>query len=78
MELDDRLFRDLKRNEQAAAKDAYYAEEPDWMIYEKRKSQVPMNEYRGVFDHKDETSINTAPSIFEQGTVFRTGEKKQK
>ena len=74
MELDDRLIRDLRRNEKAAARDPYYADEPDWMIYENRERDVPLNEYRGVFDQKDETSINKAPSIFEKGTIFKTGE----
>jgi hypothetical protein len=73
MELDDRLLRDMKRNEQAAQRDAYYADEPDWMIYGKREREVPLNEYRGVFETKDETSINTAPSVFEKGTIFHTG-----
>ncbi len=74
MDIDDRLFRDMRRNERAAGQDAYYAEEPDWMIYENRERQQPLNEYRGVFEKKDETSINTAPSVFEKGTIFRIRE----
>ncbi|MBR3539381.1 MAG: hypothetical protein IKQ49_05510 [Eubacterium sp.] len=76
MGLDDRLFRELKKNEKAAAdRDQYYAEEPDWMIYEKRDREKPLNEYKGVYEVTDERSINTAPSVFEKGTIFRTGKK---
>ncbi len=78
MGLDDRLFRELKRNEKAAARDQYYAEEPDWMIYEDRTRDIPLNEYKGIFDVTDEKSINRAPSVFDKGTIFRTGKTEQK
>ena len=75
MELDNRLLREIRRNEQARAKgDPYYADEPDWMIYAEREREIPLNEFRGIYDQTDRTSINTAPSVFEKGTIFRTGE----
>lgn len=79
MELDDRLLRDIRKNERnSAQQDAYYADEPDWMIYEERKREEPLNQYRGAFDVADERSINKAPSVFDKGTVFRTGDTGKK
>ena len=79
MELDDRLFRELRKNEKAVmGRDQYYAEEPDWMIYEERKVNTPLNEFKGIFDVTDESSVNKAPSVFEKGTIFKTvNDKKQ-
>ncbi len=75
MGLNDRLTRDLERSgRKAVQRDPYYEEEPDWMLYEKREREEPLNRYRGSFDKKDERSINTAPSVFEKGTIFKTGE----
>lgn len=75
MEIDDRLLREMRRNEREAGRDPYYAEEPDWMIYQDRERTAPLNEERGIYRKKDEISINTAPSIFEKGTIFRTKEE---
>ena len=75
MEIDERLLREMRKNEQAANRDPYYAEEPDWMIYQKRERSAPLNEEGGIYRKKDDVSINTAPSVFEKGTIFRTGEK---
>jgi hypothetical protein len=47
------------------------------MIYKDRKSSVPLNEFKGIFDASDQTSINKAPSVFEKGTIFNTEEKKK-
>lgn len=79
MELDENLQREIRKNERARAREnEYYADEPDWMIYEDRKIETPLNEFKGIFDLTDETSINTAPSIFEKGTIFKTGEESKK
>ena len=73
MELDNRLLNDIRKIDQKAAREnLYYAEEPDWMIYEERKREDPLNKYRGVYDTADERSINKAPSIYDKGTIFRT------
>ena len=77
MGLNERLYRDLERNERKRnSQDPYYADEPDWMIYEDRKMGEPLNRFKGSFAVKDETSINTAPSVFEKGTIFRTDGNK--
>ncbi len=79
MELDDRLLRELRKNEQAAAnKDPYYMDDPDWMIYENRERDIPLNEFRGIYDVTDERSINKAPSVFDKGTIFKTGASENK
>ena len=73
MDLDDRLLGNLRKiDRDHESQNLYYAEEPDWMIYETRKKETPLNAYRGVFTEKDERSINTAPSVFEKGTLFKT------
>ncbi len=79
MDLDDRLVRDIRKNgSPTAGQDPYYQEEPDWMVYEDRKMETPLNEYKGIYDEKDHTSINKAPSVFDRGTIFRTGESGKK
>ena len=57
-------------------RDPYYEEEPDWMEYLERKNPEALNREKGVFEAKDETSINTAASVFEKGVVFSVGERK--
>ncbi|HAU99767.1 MAG TPA: hypothetical protein DCW47_01065 [Lachnospiraceae bacterium] len=57
-------------------RDPYYQEEPDWMEYLERKNPQALNREEGVFDEKDETSINTAASVFEKGVVFSVGERE--
>ena len=57
-------------------RDPYYQEEPDWMEYLERKNPQALNREEGVFEEKDETSINTAASVFEKGVVFSVGERE--
>jgi len=75
MGLYDRLVSDIRNKSKNASGDLYYAEEPDWMIYEERKVEEPLNENKGIYADEDLKSINTAPSVFEKGTIFRTSEK---
>ena len=75
MGLYDRLVSDIRNKSKNASSDLYYAEEPDWMIYEERKVEEPLNENKGIYADEDLKSINTAPSVFEKGTIFRTSEK---
>ena len=56
--------------------DPYYAEEPDWMEYLERDRPEYLNREKGVYEVKDESSINTAASVFEKGVVFSTGERE--
>ncbi|MBQ9827374.1 MAG: hypothetical protein IJM62_01690 [Lachnospiraceae bacterium] len=46
------------------------------MEYLERKNPQALNREEGVFDEKDETSINTAASVFEKGVVFSVGERE--
>lgn len=70
MELDDRLVNDQRRAAINAAKEPYYAEEPDWLIYKEREKQPWLNKDKGVFTETDKYSLNKAPSVFERGTIF--------
>ena len=47
------------------------------MIYEERKVEEPLNENKGIYADEDLKSINTAPSVFEKGTIFRISEKQE-
>ena len=55
-------------------RDPYYEDEPDWMEYMERSRAKALNREGGVFEVKDRLSLNTAPSVFERGTVFSTGD----
>lgn|GEM_PF-1452868 len=44
----------------------------DYLMYDDYKSEGFLNGYRGVFDTKDEKSLNTAPSIFDKTAIFHT------
>ncbi len=44
----------------------------DYYMYDTRKWAGFLNSNRSVFDNKDETSINTAPSIFDKTAIFHT------
>ncbi len=73
MALDDRLLGNIRSiDKKAARQNLYYAEEPDWMIYDERKAPGSINDYKGITEEKDLKSINTAPSVFEKGTIFHT------
>lgn len=72
MELDNRLSGDLKKAEKEAAKEPYYAEEPDWLIYMEREKKPWFNKDKGVFTETDKKSLNKAPSVFETTTLFDT------
>ena len=74
MGLDDRLTEDHKRAALNAAKEPYYAEEPDWQIYKEREKKPWLNKDKGVFTESEKTSLNKAPSVFERTAVFNTRE----
>ena len=44
----------------------------DYYMYMDRKPAGFLNDYRGVFDTKDEKALNTAPSIFDRTAIFHT------
>ena len=73
MTLDDRLTRDQQKAAINAAKEPYYAEEPDWLIYKEREKQPWLNKDKGVFTETDKRSINKAPSVFEATALYNTG-----
>ena len=72
MGLDDRLAEDHKRAAINAAKEPYYADEPDWLIYKTREKKPWLNKDRGVFTETDKSSVNKAPSVFDATASFIT------
>lgn len=72
MRLDDRLAEDTKKTAIEAAREPYYAEEPDWLIYKERERQPWLNKNKGVFTETDKRSLNKAPSVFDASTIFYT------
>ncbi len=77
MQLDDRLTEDQRRAAINAAKEPYYAEEPDWLIYKERERQPWLNKDKGVFSETDKKALNKAPSVFERGTLFQTDDRDE-
>ena len=49
-------------------------EEEGYYMYQSRSRMEPLNTGRSVFDRKDDTSINTAPSVFDRTAIFHTKE----
>ncbi len=45
------------------------------LAYKPRPRMRFLNENRGIFDNKDDHSINTAPSIFERTAIFHVGDR---
>ncbi len=72
MGLDERLTKDQQKTAEEEAREPYYAEEPDWLIYMDRERQPWLNKDKGVFTETDRTALNKAPSVFEAGTIFHT------
>ncbi len=77
MGLDDRLVKDSRKRAEDSGKEPYYAEEPDWLIYDERKKQPYMNKNRGVFETSDEKALNTSKSVFDRTAVFALGSGKK-
>ena len=77
MGLDDRLVKDTKKRVEDSNKEPFYAEEPDWLIYDERKKQPFMNKNRGVFEVTDEKAINTEKSVFDRTAVFDLSSKRK-
>ena len=72
MGVDERLVKDQIRAAKEAAREPYYAAEPDWMIYKEKEKKPWFNKDRGVFTETGKKSINKAPSVFEAGALFDT------
>ena len=47
------------------------------MIYHPRPKWGFLNDNKGVFDAKDVTSINTAPSVFDRTAIFKTSREEE-
>jgi len=76
MRLTDRMIYETKKVNQQKKKENDIQQDQDedetGMAYMPRPRMVPLNDYKGVFDHTDETSINTAKSVFDRTAVFHT------
>jgi hypothetical protein len=77
MGLDQRLTEDQKRAAQEAAKEPYYAEEADWLVYKEREKKPWLNKDKGVFEETDKSSLNRRLSVFEATAVFDTKETRK-
>ncbi|MBQ1548482.1 MAG: hypothetical protein IIZ61_08825 [Lachnospiraceae bacterium] len=61
---------DRKKGKRAQSQyDTFYSDE-EYYMYEDAPHIGFLNENKGVFDTTDKKSLNTAPSVFEQGTLF--------
>ncbi len=66
----DQHQKDIRAKED---KSVVFEDEVDgYYMYDTRKAFGDLNDYRGVFDTKDEKSLNTAPSVFDRTAIFKT------
>ena len=75
MKLTERVLMDRKTQErEKKRKFNFWEDEADAMgyAYEKAPGIRFINAEKSVFDNKDDTSINTAPSVFDRTAIFRT------
>ncbi|MBO6113356.1 MAG: hypothetical protein J6P45_09955 [Lachnospiraceae bacterium] len=74
--MDFELNEQFKKNMRPVKDDYYDDFDDEWLTYDERKRGVSLNAERGVFaDKNEETSINTAKSVFDRAVVFDTGSR---
>lgn len=72
MNLDDRLHKDCKKQDEIKRNPSIEEDEETYM-YAVKKREAFLNESSGgIFDSKMQTGINTAKSVFDK-SIFRTG-----
>ena len=71
MNLDDRLYKDKKKQDEIK-RNLPMDEDEETYMYAVKKPEAFLNESTGVFDIKMQTGINTAKSVFDK-SIFRTG-----
>ena len=81
MRLTDRMIQEQNRNRLQRERETENQQEENQedetgMIYRPRPRWGYLNDNKGIFDVKDETSINTAPSIFDRTAVFRVSKRE--
>ncbi len=79
MQLTDRMIKETQElDRQQKKRNAVINVEPDedveTLTYMPRPAFKYLNEDKGAFDSKDETSINTAKSVFDRTAVFRVSQ----
>ncbi|MCR5654170.1 MAG: hypothetical protein K6G07_00800 [Lachnospiraceae bacterium] len=72
MGLTERILKETKKAEDRKNKPVFYEEDEEYYMYMPYQSQGFINENKGVFANDDDTSINTAKSIFDKTAVFKT------
>ena len=77
MRLTDRMLYETKKLNQQKKKENDIQQDQDedetGMAYMPRPRMVPLNANKGAFDNTDDTSINTAKSVFDRTAIFHTG-----
>ena len=70
MGLTERILKETKKSEEKRTKPVYYEEDEEYYMYMPYPKSGFINENKGVFAAEDESSINTAKSIFDKTAVF--------
>ena len=71
--LDDKLIKKNKEEQKKVKGAPFFDEDEETYMYDIRKPMEFINEgENGVFDIKKQTGINTAKSVFDKGSIFRT------
>ncbi|MBR6257309.1 MAG: hypothetical protein IKR23_08020 [Lachnospiraceae bacterium] len=78
MRLTDRMIEETKKLNRQKKKENDIQQDQDedemGMMYMPRPANRYLNKDKGVFGNDDDTSINTAKSVFDRTAVFHTGE----
>ncbi len=76
MRLTDRMLQETRKLNKQKKKENDIQQDKDedetGMMYLPRPKIGYLNKYKGVFDGEDDTSINTAKSVFDRTAVFHT------
>ena len=74
MQLTDRMLRETRELEKKKNKQIQVMRDPEedetGMMYMPRPASKYLNSGDSVFDYKDQTSINTALSVFDRTAIF--------
>ena len=80
MRLTERMLNENKKLNKQKAKETNFQLDPEeddmGMAYMPRPKIGYLNENKGVFDNEDETSINTAKSVFDKTAVFHVEQNR--
>ncbi len=64
--------RDLEKEKKRKREQQFIDDDEMGMAYMRRERMKPLDTDPGIFNQKDETSINTMKSVFDRTAIFHT------